>query len=64
MRDKNPVKKKHSLEGERRETEHYCNKMNNKKSVRAFTKKELENFFGVVCITDWRITLKNNDVLF
>ena len=39
------LQKKYSLEAERKETAFYCKKMNNKKRVRAFTKKELENFF-------------------
>ena len=34
--------------------------MMNKKRVRVFTKKELGIFFGFICITDWRSTLKNN----
>ena len=38
--------------------------MNNRKKVRAFTKKELENFSDVIGITDLRSTLKNNYVLF
>ena len=38
--------------------------MNNRKRVRAFTKKELENFSGVIGITDSRSNLKNNYVLF
>ena len=38
--------------------------MNNRKRVRAFTKKELENFSGVNGITHWRSTLKNGYVLF
>ena len=38
--------------------------MNNRKRVRVFTKKDLENFSDVFDITDWRSTLKKIYVLF
>ena len=38
--------------------------MNNRKRVRVFTKKDLENFYDVFGITDWRSTLKKMYVLF
>ena len=38
--------------------------MNNRKRVRVFTKKDLENFSDVFGITDWRSTLKKMYVLF
>ena len=49
------LQKKYSFETERKET-FYCNKMNNRRRVRAFTKKEQENFSDVIGITDWRNT--------
>ena len=51
------LQKKYSFEVERKGTTFHCNKRNNRRRVRAFTKKEMESFSDVISITDWRSTL-------
>ena len=57
MGDKNPAKKKYSLEKERKPEKNYCNKINNKKRKKwHFYERRVRKKFGAICIADWRST--------